>query len=176
MGPLPEQPPVSPVTSPVAEVAVEVRAEHHLFHLVDTAAPPGGEPDDEPETPRHGQLATTAPGTGTVTFNSALSDHYPHVSLQHWRTPPPPPPPGDWPHQVRLAVDLQGGRLTLASGVSRLPTDAALRLPPGRYTLTAYRSALRPTREPLPRGAEQWLLRLWPVAAVDDDPARDRGT
>ncbi|MFF1907214.1 hypothetical protein [Kitasatospora sp. NPDC058218] len=173
MGPPAEQQPAAPVASPIAELTVDVRAEHHLFHLVDVAAPPGGEPDDEPETPRHDQLATTA--SGTVTFNSALSDHYPHVTLQHWSTRPPPPP-GSWPHRIRLAVDLDGGRLTLSSGVSRLPADAALRLPPGRYTLTAYRSALRPTRDPLPRRAEHWLLRLWPAAAGDDDPPHGRAT
>ncbi|MFJ9948228.1 hypothetical protein [Kitasatospora sp. NPDC091207] len=155
MDPTAGRPPVAPVT----ELATEVRAEHHLFHLVDTAAAPGGEPDDEPETPRRDQLATAA--AGAVTFNSALSDHYPHVTLQHW-TAPPPPPPGDWPRRSQLTVDLEGGRLTLTSGVSRLPADAVLRLPPGRYTLTAYRGAPRPTRELLPHRAEHWLLRLWP--------------
>ncbi|MFG3055486.1 hypothetical protein ACGFZP_31705 [Kitasatospora sp. NPDC048239] len=54
-----------------------------------TAAPPSGDPDDQPPTPRHDRLATTAPRT--VTFNSALSDHYPHITLQHWTAPPPPP-------------------------------------------------------------------------------------
>ncbi|MFF2042770.1 hypothetical protein ACFVVX_20295 [Kitasatospora sp. NPDC058170] len=148
-----------PPAAPVAELATEVRAEHHLFHLVDTAAAPSGDPDDRPPTPHRDQLATTA--AGTVTFNSALSDHYPHVTLQHWAAPPAPPP-GHWPRRIRLSVDLEGGRLTLASGVSHLPTGTALRLPPGRYTLTAYRSALHPTRDALPHRAEHWLLQLWP--------------
>ncbi|WP_406192665.1 hypothetical protein OH807_01355 [Kitasatospora sp. NBC_01560] len=151
-----------PLAAPVAELTTEVRAEHHLFHLVDTATPPSGDPDDRPPTPRHDQLATTAPATGTVTLNSALSDHYPHVTVQHWSAPPPPPPSGRWPRHTRLTVDLEGGRLTLTSGVSHLPADAALRLPPGRYTLSVHRSASRPTRAPLPHRAEHWLLRLWP--------------
>ncbi|MEU1425029.1 hypothetical protein [Kitasatospora sp. NPDC005751] len=154
-----DRPPAAPAAELATELAAEVRAENHLFHLVDTAAPPSGDADDRPPTPGPGRLATTA--GGTVTFNSALSDHYPHVTLQYW-TARPPAPPGHWPQHIRLTVDLEGGRLALTSGVSHLPAAAALPLPPGRYTLAAHRGALHPTPSLLPHRAEHWLLQLWP--------------
>ncbi|MGW4893155.1 hypothetical protein ACWEQL_12950 [Kitasatospora sp. NPDC004240] len=152
-----DQPAPAPV--PLAELQAEVRAEHHLFHLVDTAALSSGDPDDRPPTPRPGQLATT--GAGAVTLNSALSDHYPHVTLEYWDTPPAPPT-APWPHHTRLTVEFEDGHLTLTSGVSNLPTGRALRIPPGRYTLDAHRTDPQPTGEPIPHRAEHWLLRLWP--------------
>ncbi|MFB7619459.1 hypothetical protein [Kitasatospora sp. NPDC056181] len=149
----------TPAPAPIAELRTEVRAEHHLFHLVDTAALPSGEADDQPPTPRPGQLATTS--TGAVTFNSALSDHYPLITLQYWGTPPAPPTP-PWPHHAQHTIEFEGGRLTLTSGVSNLPAKDALSVPAGRYTLTIHRDDPEPTSEPIPHQAEHWLLRLWP--------------
>ncbi len=141
----------------------EVRAENHLFHLVDTGTPRTGDPDDQPPSPRRDDLATT--GEGAVTFNSALSDHYPHVTLEHWPAEPPAPQ-GAWHGHTRLELTLAGGRLTLFSGVSRLPAPHTLNPPPGHYTLDVWcrrqpAQSRFTTGELIPHGAEQWLLQLW---------------
>ncbi|MER7847412.1 hypothetical protein ABTZ03_26105 [Kitasatospora sp. NPDC096077] len=155
----------------LAALRQEVRAEDHLFHLVDTAAPRTGDPDDQPPTPERGTLATV--GAGAATLNSALADHYPDVTLELWSGQPPDlaGPPAD---HIRLAVALDGGRLALCSGVSHLPAPRHLTVPPGRYNLDAWRSAPTDTRRPvgaeaIPHSAEHWLLRLW----LSSTPGRD---
>ncbi|MEV4937376.1 hypothetical protein [Streptomyces zaomyceticus] len=152
--------PAVPSPSPKARAEAEARAENHLFHLTDTGTPRTGDPTLQPPTPTSHQLATSAPGT--ITLNSTLADHYPHVTVEVWNTPPPLPAEGPPGESTKLTLRLHGD-LLLASGVSHLAVPLPLDVPAGAYTVTVTRTPpAAPPTTALPRHAEHWLLQIGP--------------
>ena len=146
----------------------EILAEHNMFRLDDIGSLLALDPEDEPPVPDE-ELVTSA--FGAAIFASALSHHYPLVTLEYWSNRPPNPH-GNWERSAEVVLNRGGKHVGLSSGVSRLPGPHRISLPPGSYVLSVWCRGREEVRtraaagEARPHGMEVWLLRLWP--AVDD--------
>lgn len=144
--------------------------EAHVFHLVDVSEDVYG--GRAPDVPRD-RLFTTGSGAVLARFSSAVEDNQPRVDIEHWSAEPPGPGDG-WQGETG-EFTVEGGRLSLASGISGIPADGlsqGFTVPPGRYRVGVWCRGREETvaAEPdwidageLPRGTEQWLIRLWPL-------------
>jgi len=143
-----------------------------MFNLVDIEAPvrAGGR---RPPAPGN-RLVSTGAGAVLATFNSELEDNEPHVDLEYWSAAPPAPEGAweAWESHAREGLAVDGGLLTLASGISGDGASHRLALPPGNYHLDAWCRGRTEARAAeldavdagtLPYGVERWLVRLWPA-------------
>lgn len=143
----------------------EILAERTMFRLDDIGSLLALGPEDEPPIPDQ-ELVTCA--FGSAVFASALSHHYPRVTVEHWSARPPAPE-GNWELHAEVLLDRGGTMLGLSSGVSRLPGPHRLSLAEGPYDLGVWCRGREDARagstagEAIPHGVEVWLLRLWPA-------------
>lgn len=144
-----------------------VFVEDGMFRLIDAAAP--GHPARSSQTAPTRGLVVVGGTLGLATFISALQDNEPYVRLEYWSARPPEPE-GAWEATIRRQIQVPGGELTLASGVSMLGSPHELALPPGDYHLAVWcrgRAALLAGAPDAieagayQRGVERWLVRLW---------------
>ncbi|MFI1094470.1 hypothetical protein [Streptomyces sp. NPDC020917] len=145
--------------------------EAHLFHLVDVSE--GVQSGSSPDVPGD-RLFTTGSGAVLARFASAVEDNEPRVDIEHWSAEPPGPGDGWQGESGELTVE--GGRLSLASGISGIPADGLAKdftVPPGRYRVAVWCRGRQETvaawpdcieAGELPRGTERWLIRLWPAS------------
>jgi hypothetical protein len=112
-------------------------------------------------------------GAGRAAFLSDGNDHYAAVRFESWsHEPPAPPPPWDVEEGVDEVIDLPSGVVRLWELVGGPSPNAFAVGPPGAYRLrvhvrsfmTAVLNGEVDPDEMFAHGAEQWLLRFWPVA------------
>ncbi|MGK5741496.1 hypothetical protein [Micromonospora sp. URMC 103] len=155
-----------PEPGPIRRYEVAPYVEFRMFQLSDTinVGAPLAEFD------RSGDDLVIGGASG-VLFRSAGNNFYPRVRLELWASEPPADP-GTWDRIQESDFDSQDGTVQFMSVMAAFAGDE-IHLPhPGTYEVRAYcrgreQAAALPARSVDHRGAEEWLVQIWPTRPSD---------
>ncbi|MDF5753622.1 hypothetical protein [Spongiactinospora sp. TRM90649] len=143
----------------VRELGTEVFAGERRFKFVVR--------DDLDEWQGRGRLE---PDEGAVLVHSAGDHHYPAVRLEAWDAEPEPPDPS-WQEVGSAMIESPTGIIRLPRGFEEPDALFLIGPPIFEYRVAAYTkdAHLLPAEgRSVPRGAEKWLLRFWPLRDAFD--------